>query len=135
VYRFVTHLNFDVPKIRELIDLDFATSTRFLPQFIRTWVYRYETRPVVHAVAGCEAKLHFGPTRRDAGVLDARIARGRLSQCTSTRRILSLNDDIAASTLLSDWNGDCPYTAHYVERWNALVPLAYNPLENPIVVA
>lgn len=127
LYRFVAHLNFDVPKIRELLDLEFDASTRFLPESIQTWVFKYQIRAIDSSLP-CGFRECFGPPE-DAGVIPTRVVRGRLSPCTSTRDLLSLNDDAAAT--LKDWE---PYTTHYSTRWNAVLPLAYNPLENPLVV-
>jgi hypothetical protein len=130
LYRFITHLNFNVPKIRDLLDLDFATSTRFIPRYIRTWVHKYEVRSIYHLPGGLDLKIHFGlPENR--GVLETRIVRGKLSPCTSNKILLSLNDDLAVKTKLPcGWS---PYNSHYSERWNVLIPLAYNPMENVII--
>jgi hypothetical protein len=128
IYRFLMHLNTDLPKIASLINLDFMQSTRFLPQFIRMWTYKYTTCPIEQSTVGEDVKLCFGPPS-EKSVLPVRFLRGGLSPCTSRKTLLSLNDDIAA-----DLSTPVPYTMHYSTHFNTLIPLAYNPLENPILV-
>lgn len=133
IYLFLTRLNFDVPSIRRLLDLDFSTSTRFIPLYVVTWVYNYQIVPIPgHAIVGPNARRYFGPTR-DEGIVPVRFVRGMLSPCTSTRKLLSLRDDIAAASNLPAVTKKIPYLMHYSETWNAVIPLAYNPLENPII--
>lgn len=123
IYHFLTLLNFDVPRIADLLDTTFVDSTRFLPQRIRLWAFRYSERPVVrHPEA---SRSCFGPP--DYGeVIPVRVLEGRLSACTSNATLLSLNNHF-------DFPAEPPYVHHYSEKWKAIVPLAFNPLENPVV--
>ncbi|KMQ84677.1 protein casc4-like isoform x1 protein, partial [Lasius niger] len=150
LYYFIAHLNTNVPKIRRLLNLSFSRSTRFLPQSVRTWVERYSTR---HVSSTCmrfsAASERFGPTTGsrlrpssssslssrddDADVLTPRTVLGDLAPCTSKEDILSLRDH-------TDWTIPEPYlryyhvyNMHYSERWKTVFPLAYNPLENPVL--
>lgn len=123
LYRFLTYLNFDVPKIASFLNMDMVTSTRFLPQRIVLWPGNFSVHPIVLRPVNELERSCFGPTRE---TIPVRLLRGRLAPCTSRSALLSLNNDIAASHLT--------YVQHYAEAYKSLIPLAYNPLENPIVV-
>jgi hypothetical protein len=123
IYHFLTLLNFDVPKIACMLDLNFAASTCFLPQSIGIWVSDYTAESIYRTkgtVTASDRSL-FGPVNH---TFPTRLLRGRLSDCTSRSDILSLNDDAF---------GRFKYTDHYAEKWKAVFPLAFNPLENPII--
>lgn len=124
LYNFITCLNFNVPQIAPLLNLTFQESTRFLPQFIKTVVIKFGIVNLDHNTIGRDKIRYFGPPEEE-GVLPVRIVRGHLSPCTSRSNLLSLNDDI----------GGAPFTYlnHLAIRQNAIVTLAYNPLENPII--
>lgn len=122
LYRFVTHLNFNVGKIAPLLDLTYVDSTRFLPQYLRMWVYKFDAVVYARNTVGRDRKVHYGPTEEQIPV---RVLRGKLAPCTSRRVVLSLNNDIEERL---------PYTTHLAERDSASIPLAYNPFENPLLV-
>lgn len=122
LYHFVTLLNFNVPKLASLLGFNFITCTRLLPQFIKMWVYKYDTEIVKPCVTSTS---HFGPPPRD-GVIPIRVLRGQLAPCTSKDTVLSLNNDVSSKL---------DYTWHYSDRCKAIFPLAYNPLENVLIVA
>lgn len=127
-------LNFNLPKVAPLIDMDDISSTRCLPQFINLWVYHYDTycfRP--SEIVNQPLKSHFGPPD-DKGVIPVRVVRGHLAPCMSSTILLSLNNDLDVSLPTTTNNNNAPYTLHYVEKGNVLIPLAYNPLENPLIV-
>lgn len=128
LYHFVTLLNFDVPALAPFIDLSFAECTRLLPQFIRLWAYKYDERPLDHKPVDTRLATCFGPTQQE-GILPVRVLRGKLAPCTSQSTLLSLNNDHEARL-----SGRYPYVWHYAPQQKTLLPLAYNPLENPIIV-
>lgn len=123
IYRFLTLLNYDVPRLAAFLNLDFVTSTRFLPQRLHMGVDRYSKRPVSrHFPLTDEERACFGP--RPYEVLPVRTVLGRLAPCTSRSTLLSLNSTAAGGRFIH----------HYAEAWQAIIPLAYNPLENPLLV-
>lgn len=139
-------LNFDLPRVAPLFDMDEFSSTRCLPQFITLWAYRYDAVPFGPCGAAsmtAETISRFGPptTVGESGVLPVRVVRGRLAPCTSSETLLSLNNDVdgifhpatAADSNVAAAAVKAPYTIHYVEKSHAFIPLAYNPLENPII--
>lgn len=125
LYHFITLLNFDIPKLSSLLGIHAMKCTRLLPQFIKLWVYKYETAPIQQIHAN---PIYFGPPKNE-GVLPVRVVRGKLGPCTSCTSILSLNNDIGASLPYL-----YPYLWHYSDRFKCIFPLAYNPLENPLLV-
>lgn len=128
LYHFLTLLNFDAPRLSPLLGVDFMTCTRMLPQFIRLWAYNYEEKPMEPTPVGTQLSKCFGPPD-DLSILPVRVLRGRVAPCSSQSTILSLNNDHEAHL-----TGHCPYIWHYSVRHRTLFPLAYNPLENPIIV-
>lgn len=127
LYHLLTLINFDIPKLTNVLNIDELTCTRLLPQFVRMWVYKFTTRTFTPSTVGQTIRSHFGPVNE---ILPIRLVRGQLACCKSQHTLLSLNNDLEVS-LPAEY---APYTLHYVERAHALIPLAYNPLENPIVV-
>lgn len=125
IYHFITLLNFNVPKISSFLDIDYVTSTRFLPQRVTLWPNTFS----VHVIDSCPAtsleRACFGPV--DNEVIPARMLRGHLSACTSNSIILSLNNNMKFPSL--------KYTQYYIEKWKTLIHLAFNPLENPIILS
>lgn len=130
LYRFITLLNFNIPVVAPILNLGFINSTRYFPQFLKMWVGKYKKIPFQSSTVGLDVKSRFGPPDNERSCLPVRFVSGHLSPCTSRKTLLSLNDDLG--TLPFEHNGE-PYLYHYVERFDTLVPLAYNPLENPIV--
>lgn len=132
IYRFLTLLNFDVPRVARVLNMGFFASTRFLPQRIQLWVFKYTVEDVLYTPLSVEERRRFGPEEAEGeegkGTLPVRVISGRLSECRSRSTLLSLNDDL-----------ECPrsrflYTHHFSTQWKTVIPLAYNPLENPIIV-
>ena len=129
LYHFVTLLNFDVPTLAPLLGLDVMTCTRLLPQCLRLWVYHYEERSLPHVPVDSKLAACFGPP--DDDLIPVRVLRGQLAPCTSDTTLLSLNNDLEARLSGAP---PPPYLWHYSLRHKTLVPLAYNPLENPLMV-
>lgn len=124
IYLFLTLLNYDVPRIARVIDLDFMSSTRFLPQRIQLWVFKYSEQPIhPHPLTDSE-RLCFGP--RNFEIVPIRFFSGRLSECTSQKVLLSLNNHYPFL--------DLNYFHYYADKWQSIIPLAFNPLENPIIL-
>jgi hypothetical protein len=124
LYTLLTMLNFDVPKISSLFDFTFIESTRVLPQYVDLWVVNYTVRDIEIGTVGRDQSKWYGPPDDDDGLLPVRVVNGKLAPCTSRSTVLSLNDDRG---------GHIPYTTHLIPHRRALVQLAYNPLENPIL--
>lgn len=122
---FIQLLNFDPSKLAPFLDMDIMTCTRLLPQFIRMWVYKYETALVKSTPIDKDLLSCFGPSEHSS-VIPVRVLNGHLSPCTSSSVILSLNDNVK-----SRFN----YLQHYSDRFQAVFPLAYNPLENPLIIS
>lgn len=124
IYHFLTLLNFNVPRIAHVMDLDFIASTRFLPQRIKLWVFKYAEENILLYPLTESERACFGPKGFEP--IPVRNVSGRLSQCTSRSTLLSLNNHHPFL--------DIDYTHHYAEQWKTVIPLAFNPLENPIIV-
>ena len=125
ICHFLTLLNYDIPRLSLVLNLNFAASTRFLPQRINLWVFKYSECSVVQRPLGRDERSCFGPTSGDEGI-PIRVFMGRLAQCTSHSTILSLNNHVE----FPQFN----YTHHFTEKWKTILPLAFNPLENPIII-
>lgn len=124
IYFFLTLLNYDLPRIAHILNLDVMASTRFLPQRVKLWVHHYaEEKAVSHPLTAVERSC-FGPPR-GYEMVPIRVLSGRLSQCTSQATLLSLNNHHPFQHV--------DYIHHYAEKWQSVVPLAFNPLENPII--
>lgn len=123
IYKFLTLLNYDVPRVASMLNMEFFASTRFLPQRINLFVFKYTVRDVEYIPLNEAEQSCFGPS---AEIFPARTILGRLSECKSRSVLLSLNNNIQFPHL--------KYTQHFSTKWRTLVPLAYNPLENPIIV-
>lgn len=137
IYTFITYLNFNVPKLRMLLgNLNFFTSTKFYPLSLKMCVEKYTSK----TIPDCSiTREEFGPSTpscsRSGHVIDTRIVRGKISGASSTDILLSLNDDIWWQNQTSSIFNDSynPYNIYYSTRWKTVVPLAFNPLENPII--
>lgn len=123
IYNFLTLLNYDVPRVAGVLNMEFFASTRFLPQRFNLFVFKYSVRDVSYEPLSEAERSRFGPS---AEIFPARTILGRLSECKSSSVLLSLNDNVEFPRL--------KYTQHFSTRWKTLIPLAYNPLENPIIV-
>lgn len=134
IYKFLTELNFNVPKVREVLNLSFVDSTRFVPDSIQMWISRYHSKPIQNQ---CLSRDYFGPSN---DLIDSRMIFGKLSTCTSNDKILSLRNSRAMENdeeneeliplLMRQYER---YTYHYLTEYQTYIPLAYNPLENPII--
>ncbi|GFR31059.1 uncharacterized protein TNCT_391101 [Trichonephila clavata] len=127
LYHFITLLNFNLPQLAPLLGFNLMECTRLLPQFLRLWVYDYDSVPVSRVPIPPDLRSCFGPPEC-CSVFPIRVLRGHLAPCTSRSILLSLNNDL--STHLSP----PPYVWHYSDRIKTMLPLAYNPLENPLIV-
>lgn len=125
-------LNFNTPKLHSLLNFSFAECTRVIPQYVKMRVDKYKINRFQPCTAGLDVKSRFGPPETERGILPVRVVNGHLTPCTSRSLILSLNDDFGPLPFVHD---DEPYLYHYVEKSNVIIPLAYNPLENPIIVS
>ena len=125
IYKFLTLLNYDVPRIASSLNMGFFASTRFLPQRINLWVYKYAKADIHQIPLSRDQQLCFGPSTK-LEVLPIRTVVGRLSECKSKSTLLSLNNNLEFPHL--------KYTDHFSTKWKSLIPLAFNPLENPIIV-
>lgn len=135
LYKFITELNFNVPKVREILNLTFIDSTRFVPDCIRIWTNKYNVMPIV---GSCLSRDYFGPSN---DLIDSRMVLGKLSSCISTDTIISLRNELAMKNdedneekipnILQKYER---FTLHYVTEYETYIPLAYNPLENPIIL-
>lgn len=124
IYNFLTLLNYDVPRICSVINLNFMDSTRFLPQRVKLWVFQYSEHNIVQRPLTSQERLQFGPLD-NPGIIPIRVISGRLSECTSQSILLSLNNHYNCSHL--------SYLDHFTVKWKTIIPLAFNPLENPII--
>lgn len=133
IYTLLTHLNYDIPKIREILNLSYTQSTRFIPDHIRLWVSNAIAMPMD---CGCSKMIYFGVVHE---TIDTRMIRGKLSACTANTKILSCNNDqgIKDDNLIQELSRNLLdydlYNIHYIPEHQAYIPLAYNPLENPII--
>lgn len=134
IYSFITCLNFDITKIHEILGLSFVDSTRFIPDSIQMWIYRYNSRSIQNQ---CLSAEYFGPS---CDLIDARIILGKLSPCKSNHKILSLRNSRAMESdeeneqIIPEYMKAYErYIFHYVTDYQTYIPLAYNPLENPII--
>lgn len=125
IYKFLTLLNYDVPRVAGVLNMEFFASTRFLPQRVNLFVFKYGVREVTYEPLSEAERSCFGPSARTE-IFPARTILGRLSECKSSSVLLSLNDNVEFPRL--------KYTRHFSTLWRTTIPLAYNPLENPIIV-
>lgn len=133
LYLFITCLNYDIPKIKDLLNLDFIESTTFIPLSLKIKVDEYTTKDLV---GNFEMPNCFGPDGND---LQVRLFEGQLSNCYSKTYILSLRDhhifkkyleEGGKPEFINDYN---VYNIHYALDKKSFVPLAFNPLENPVL--
>lgn len=133
LYFFITCLNYDIPKIKDLLNLDFIESTTFIPLSLKMKVDKYTVKELE---GNYEKPNCFGPNNND---LQVRLFEGQLSNCFSKTHILSLRDHHAFKSYLD--KEDHPdfvnqyncYNIHYALEKQSFIPLAYNPFENPLL--
>lgn len=135
LYHFITCLNYDIPKIKSLLNLNFIQCTKFIPLSIKLYVNNYKTA----MVTGCyEKPSYFGP---DENELQVRLLEGHLSNCTKNTYIESLRDHYQFVKNIDTKTIDFPqfiynynlYNIHFSLQHKSFIPLAYNPYENPII--
>lgn len=103
---FLAYLNTDIPKIRDFLDITFIESTRFLPQHIQMWVHKYKVCSIPPAQS-----IHLDDPKW-------RLFNNYLSIGMSKDGLISTGHP----------------TLYYSTIWKTFIPLAYNPLENPVIV-
>lgn len=124
IYKFITLLNYDVPRVADVLNMGFFASTRFLPQRINLFAFKYSIEEINYQPLSEAEQLCFGPSSQTE-IFPVRPIIGRLSECKSRSTLLSLNNNIEFSKF--------KYIDHFSTRYRTLIPLAYNPLENPII--
>lgn len=138
IYLFIKYLNIDISKIAKLLDLKFEESTRFIPISFKMCVENFYENPIELSCKLVNDSKHFGPTL-EFNQLNTREVNGNISASMSKNVILSLNDDINWQNIKSKFPAEFihsePYTLYYSVYFETIVPLAYNPLENPIITA
>lgn len=125
IYHFLTFLNCDVPRVAPLLNLNFIASTRFLPQRIKLWVFKYTEKCILYRPLSDAEQQCFGPPVCHE-ILPIRVISGRLAECTSQSTLLSLNNHFDFPNL--------SYLHYLSVKWKTTIPLAFNPLENPIII-
>lgn len=138
IYLFIKYLNVDISKIGKLLDLNFQESTQFIPISLKMCVEKFYDNPIDTSCKLINDDKYFGFTSA-SNQLDTREINGNISASKSKDVILSLNDDINWQNIKSNFPAEIsqlePYTLYYSVYWEAILPLAYNPLENPIITA
>lgn len=133
LYLFISYLNYDIPQIKELLNLDFIECTTFIPLSLKIKVNEYIEKNIDGYF---EQPDCFGPNNND---LQVRFIEGHLSNCFSKTYIISLRDHYAFENysksqmlpnFITFYN---VYNIHYAVEQKSFIPLAYNPLENPII--
>lgn len=136
IYLFIKYLNTDVSKIAKLLDLNFQESTRFIPIFIKMCVEKFYENPLDSSCKLINDEKYFG-FFSNSDDLSSREINGNISASISKDVILSLNDDKNWQTIKLRFPAELfhyePYTLYYSVNWQIVFPLAYNPLENPII--
>lgn len=135
IYHFITCLNYDVPRIKSLLNFNFIRCTRFIPISLKMKVNNYRFKNL----EGLYKKPpYFGPNGNNH---QTRLLEGRLSNSTINTQIISLRDHYQFQKKLNDDMELFPEFIHNYHLYNiyfsmdhkSFVPLAYNPLENPII--
>lgn len=135
LYHFITCLNYDIPKIKSLLNINFIECSTFIPISLKLKVYKYKTENIegFYTKPSC-----FGP---NDDILQVRLLEGQLSNCTLNTQIVSLRDHYQFLNHVNKINFDMPpfvhnyhsYNIHFCTNYSSYIPLAYNPLENPII--
>lgn len=135
LYHFITCLNYDIPKIKSLLNLTFIQCTKFIPTAIKIYVNNYK---IAKVTGSYEKPSYFGPNDQE---LQTRLIEGHLSSCTENSYILSLRDD---HPFVKDIDTKKINFPHFIYNYNlyniyfslqnkSFIPLVYNPFENPII--
>lgn len=135
LYHFIACLNYDIPKIKSLLNINFIQSTKFIPISIKLFVSNYKTALIT---GNYNKPSYFGP---NADELQIRLLEGRLSRCTNNTYIHSLRDHYLFLKDIDNKTIDFPqfvysyhfYNIYFSLHYKAFIPLAYNPFENPII--
>lgn len=136
IYLFIKYLNTDVSKIAKLLDLNFQKSTRFIPISFKMCVEKFYENPIDSSCKLINDARYFG-FFSNSDELSTREVNGNISASMAKDIILSLNDDKNWQNIKTQFPAEIchrePYTLYYSVRWQTIFPLAYNPLENPII--
>lgn len=133
IYHFLTCLNFNVPSIKTILDLNFIKCTNFMPLYIKMYIFEYTIK---HLECKYTMPYSFGPNNN---TLQVRLLEGRLSNCYLKTHIVSLRDHYSFQKYLdkalypSFINNYHMYNIYYSVEHETYIPLAYNPFENPII--
>lgn len=135
IYHFITCLNYDIPKIKSLLNFNFIQCTRFIPVSLKLKVYNYNSKNI----EGVYNKPKYFGSNGDN--MQVRLLEGQLSNCTVDTQIISLNDHYQFREDLNNNIEQFPqfihnyhlYNIHFSVLYKSYIPLAYNPLENPII--
>lgn len=135
LYHFITCLNYDIPKIKSLLNLNFIQSTRFIPIAIKIYATNYKTALITGRY---EMPSYFGPNGDE---LQVRLLEGHLSKCTKNAYFVSLRDHYQFLNDIDSKTIDFPQFIHNYDLYNiyfslhhkSFIPLVYNPYENPII--
>ncbi|GFR09727.1 uncharacterized protein TNCT_668691 [Trichonephila clavata] len=74
LYHFITLLNFNLPQLAPLLGFSLMECTRLLPQFLRLWVYDYDSVPVSRVPITPDLRSCFGPPE-SSSVFPIRVLR------------------------------------------------------------
>lgn len=135
LYHFITCLNYDVPRIRSLLNLNFIESTQFIPISIEIHVHNYKTAMITGRY---NMPSYFGDNGEE---LQVRLLEGQLSNGTKNAYIMSLRDHYQFLKDIDTKTIDFPpfiynynlYNIYFSLQHNSFIPLVYNPYENPII--
>lgn len=138
IYLFLSYLNYNIPKIKELLALNYVECTTFIPVRIKMYIYNYDVKNIE---GNCRCFDSFGPKGEE--ILQVRLLEGQLSNASAKILIISLRDHkYFESELKNEPNRDLVqnilnynnmYNIYYTTDHKSLIALAYNPLENPII--
>ncbi|GFY67238.1 uncharacterized protein TNIN_228371 [Trichonephila inaurata madagascariensis] len=82
LYDLFTLLNINLPQLAPLLGFNLMECTRLLPQFLRLWVYDYDSAQVSRVPITPDLRSCYGP-RECSSVFSIRVFRGQLVPCTS----------------------------------------------------
>ena len=138
IYEFIRQLNFNPPRVRNAFSLTFVDSTRFIPCNLKMRVFKYKVHDLTNCGCSEDSAKYFGPPIMKPQFFQTRMIDGKISPASAKLcPILSLNNAIEwkkNATDIPSWTHDYePYCIYLVRNENLLIPLAYNPFENPII--
>lgn len=86
IYHFITYLNYDIPKIKNLLNLNFIQCTQLIPMALKLKICNYKITNMSGTYKNPDC---FGP---NGDILQVRLLEGRLSDCNYNNKIMSLRD-------------------------------------------